>query len=83
LCFSFSLPSALAQSTTKIPVSVNHSGDDNVGQRYAFELREVIRGSHSMRLISDNEADPRIAISVVTIDGNSRSPGNSMAAIVH
>jgi hypothetical protein len=78
----FFSPLGFSQTNQKIPVSINHSGDDSVGQRFAFELREVIRGSNSMRLISDNEADPRIAISVVTLDGNSRALGNSTVASV-
>lgn len=72
---------ALGQATRKVPVVLEHSGRDMVGQRVVFELREVIRGSQSMRLVTMAEADPRIVVSVVTVEGGN-VPGNSTAAAV-
>jgi hypothetical protein len=66
-----------AQTVRRVPVDVAHSGKDSVGQRIAFELREGIRGSQSMRLAAANEANPRIVVNLVSIDGNDDSPGNS------
>lgn len=59
---------------SKLPVAVDHSGDDNIGQRLAFSLREVIRGSSGYRLASGREA--LVFISLVTIDPE-RSPSAS------
>ncbi|MBM3340764.1 MAG: hypothetical protein FJY56_01420 [Betaproteobacteria bacterium] len=61
--------------TVKAPVELKHSGSDNVGQRLAFELREVIRGSHSMRLVSGREADPRIVVQMVSLEASRSSQG--------
>ena len=77
LIFVAALPSVVKAQSTKTPVQVVHSGKDNVGQRLAFELREVIRGSRSMKFVSGPESDPRIVVQLVTQDNNSSSPGNA------
>lgn len=43
---------ALAQAE-RVPILVDHSGEDSVGQSVAFELKEQIRRSGAFRLISD------------------------------
>ena len=63
---------AIAQEA-KISVSVSHSGEDTVGQRLAFALREAIRSSGGYQLISGPKATYRI--SLVTLD-----PAKSPAA---
>lgn len=74
-------PFCFAQAE-KIPVVVEHTGRDSVGQRLVFELREVIRGSQSMRLVTPSEAGPRIVVHVATVEGISSSPGTSTAASI-
>ena len=67
--------SAVAQEA-KTSVSVIHSGEDTVGQRLAFALREVIRSSSGYQLISGPKATYRIGL--VTLD-----PERSPAAAGH
>lgn len=71
LGLAFCLPVA---SQAKYPVEVRHSGDDQVGVRYVFELREAIRASNSMRLV-DQSNEPRIKVSVVTVDSDRNNTG--------
>lgn len=73
---------AFAQAAKRIPVVVEHSGTDAVGQRMAFELREGIRGSQAMRLVADRDANPRITIHLVSIDESSTSPGSASALAI-
>jgi hypothetical protein len=75
---------SFAQPTKRIPVVVEHSGKDAVGQGLAFELREGIRGSQGMKLVTDDEASPRIKVHIVSIESNSSSPGtgSSMAIVL-
>lgn len=75
------LLSSVSFAQTKYPVEVLHSGNDRVGTLYAFELREAIRGSHGMRL-TDNALEPRIKVSVVTVDADMQSRGYSSAIAV-
>jgi hypothetical protein len=67
-------------SWARSPVVVEHAGEDTLGQRLAYELREVIRASQSMRLVTTAEADPRIVVYLVTIDTSRSSPGSSTSA---
>lgn len=62
----------------RFPISVDHSGEDQVGQRYAFELKEAIRGSQGMNLV---QADvmPQIRVVVVTIDDSMQNKGYASA----
>jgi len=71
----------LAFAQTKYPVEVAHTGDDQVGNLYAFELREAIRGSYGMQLIGDS-LEPRIKVSIVTIDTATPARGLSSAIAV-
>ena len=71
----------LAQPAARTPVEVLHSGRDSVGVRLAFEVRESIRGSNGMRLVTASEVDARLVLHIVTIEGTS-TPGISTAASV-
>jgi hypothetical protein len=73
---------ASAQSSHKAPVAIIHSGNDVMGQRLAFEIREVVRGSQSMRLVSINEADPCIVVHLVSVDPTVNNSGMSTAMAV-
>lgn len=59
-------PISGAADDSKISVAVNHSGDDNIGQKLAFALREVIRASSGYQLVSGPSAI--IRVSLVTLD---------------
>jgi hypothetical protein len=71
----------ICTAQTKIAVQVSHSGNDNVGKQYAFELKEAIRGSHSMRMVGDDEYPPRIKVMLVTLDVDERPPLGHRSAI--
>jgi hypothetical protein len=58
---------ALAFPQGKTPVSVEHTGDDAAGQLFAFELKEAIRASHGMHLVT-GELEPRIKVVLVSHD---------------
>ena len=49
----------------KISVSVLHTGDDDIGSRLAFAVREAIRASSGYRLATHNAL---LRISMVTLD---------------
>ena len=74
LLASFAATASVAQSQ-RSPVVVEHIGSDSVGQRLAFELREAIRGSQSMRLVTAKEANPRIVVYLITIETTVSNPG--------
>lgn len=65
----------------KIAVEVEHTGRDTVGQRIAFAVREGIRGSRGMELVTDSRR-PRIKVVVVTIDSSTAERGYSSALSV-
>ena len=62
----------------KIPVQVVHSGNDIVGQRMVYALKERIRASRGMELINDYTR-PRIVLSIVSIDNSPSNSGISSA----
>ena len=75
------MPMASAQ-VDRMPVELDHSGDDVVGQQLAFELREAIRGSSAMRLVVRGESAPSFVVSLVTVESFKSSPGTGTAAAV-
>jgi hypothetical protein len=66
----------------KVPVNVEESGNDSVGQRLAFAVREKIRASAGYKLVE--HADSRVTISIVSLDPehSEGSPGLSTAASI-
>lgn len=71
-----------AQAVRKIPVSVEHTGSDSVGEKVVFEFREGLRGSQGMRLVTESEGDARIAVHIVSQDENDRNPGTSSSMAI-
>ena len=64
---------------TKIRVSVSQSGEDSVGQQFAYAVREAVRASNEFRLVSEDESGMQVVI--VTIDPErSSSSGNYWTA---
>jgi hypothetical protein len=74
----FSCSSIFAQ-TTRISVAVDHSGDDAVGARLAYAVREAVRGSHGYRLES---ADALFRIGIVTLNPDQGNSSNWTVASV-
>jgi len=64
VCFAF------AQNPKRIPVSVLHSGDDQIGQRYAFALKEAIRRSQSFKFVNYESmpTSPRLVVYLSSVD---------------
>ncbi|MDD3582155.1 MAG: hypothetical protein PHW74_14205 [Desulfobacca sp.] len=56
-------------------MEVYHSGDDSVGQRLVYRIKEEIRQSSSLRLTKSDE--PRILVSIVTLEKDELYPGRS------
>ncbi|WP_140637449.1 hypothetical protein [Methylibium rhizosphaerae] len=56
---------ALAQDA-KIRVSVTHSGEDAVGKRLAFSLREAVRSSSGYQLVGPEESG--LEVKLITLD---------------
>lgn len=50
-----------AQTPKKILVEVSHYGDDQVGRRFAFALKEAIRGSQSFLLLDMANPSPQLS----------------------
>lgn len=65
----FLIPTTAIAQSNKIPVAVNHIGNDSVGQGVAFALKEAIRGSQALRFV-DHEptpSTPRIVVYISTL----------------
>jgi hypothetical protein len=46
----------------KVPVEVQHTGDDSVGLRVAYTLKENIRKSQGMVLVTDTQARMKVVL---------------------
>lgn len=55
------------QATPRIPIYVEHSGDDTIGLRYAFAVREQLRKSAGFALASSTRT-AAITILLATVD---------------
>ena len=67
------LSSAYAQS--KIKIEVTHSGDDNVGNRLVYAIKEQIRKSSFIEL--DYLDEPKFILGIVSLDLNNEAQGYS------
>ena len=56
------LPAICVAQSKKIPVAVNHEGEDSIGQAVAFALKEALRGSQGFVFVETNAKTPRIMI---------------------
>jgi hypothetical protein len=52
LLLGFSVPS-MAEDDSKTPIHISHSGEDPLGMRLGYAVKELIRGSKSFRLSND------------------------------
>jgi hypothetical protein len=79
LLVAFVLSGAATAQTPKIPVAVNHTGDDSVGQRLAFSVREVVRASRGYDLAQGPGSMFRIGLVTLNPE-NSRGSQNIWTA---
>jgi hypothetical protein len=80
LFFPSGTTSAQTKSEQRISVSVEHSGDDAVGNLLAYALREQIRRSAAYQYSANDNAV--FSIRLVTLDPSSENTGNSCVAAV-
>lgn len=66
LAMMLAAPATSAAEQQTIPVHVDHTGQDMVGQRFAYQLREAVRGSTAYRL--EQSTDAMFTIHLVTLD---------------
>jgi hypothetical protein len=66
----------------KIPVLVTHIGDDQLGAQYAFEVREAIRASQGMRLLTEWTRQPHIKLGMASVAADARGSMSSAIATV-
>jgi len=66
--------------TTKIPIEVTHTGSDDVGRRFAYELRDQLKGSNSFRVV-ESASDPRLVVRIISI-GRDETSAISLATTV-
>ena len=71
----------LSLAQTKTPIELDHTGKDNAGRLFAFELKEAIRGSQSMRLLEGPSVEPRIRVLLVSIDATGGSQTGIRTAV--
>ena len=69
-------PAAFAQ--TRAAVEFEHAGNDIVGQRIAYAIREGIRSSRGMELVADFKI-PRIRLVLVSVAASSANSANASA----
>ena len=83
-CFfvALALTGEVAAQTQRVPVEILHAGEDTAGRQLAFELREVIRGSQGMRLVTEGEAETRIVLHLASVDSSTTSPGSGTSMSV-
>ena len=63
----------------KVPVQVEHRGTDSVGLRAAYALKENIRKSHRMALVTNMQ--PCIRVLLLSVDSDMRDDANYTSAI--
>lgn len=69
------LASFCLHAQAQVPVEVEHTGRDSVGQRLAYYVKESLRASRGLELTTD-ESIVRMQLSIVTLEGNRDSPGS-------
>jgi hypothetical protein len=74
--FLLMLPlTSIAQENVPFPIELQHTGDDIVGSRLAYYVKEGLRKSSGLTLSDDS--DYRIQLSIVTLDPSSNKDGYS------
>ena len=81
LCLFLLAPAVCLAQAKKIPIAVDHTGDDSVGKGVAFALKEAIRGSRGFYLVDNDLKAPRITVILVSVDDNIGSEKGFSSAI--
>ncbi len=64
-----------------LAVKIDHSGNDQVGKRLAFAVRERVRKSAGMRLVPQDYFETNyLLVTLVSLDTSPREPGSATAA---
>ena len=71
---------AICVAQNKVRVQVDHTGDDTVGQQFAFTVKEIIRASGGFEL-TDDFKQARIKLLMVSIDSSGGAEQGSSSAI--
>lgn len=64
---------------SKIGIFVSHAGDDIVGSRFAYQLKEIISASVRYELVSRSDLNCTLEIALVSLDTNPDRKGNASA----
>ncbi len=75
------VPTIAVPQSKKIPVAVDHDGQDSIGRAVAFALKEAIRGSLGFVLVETNVKIPRIIIVAQSVDALVDSVKGRVSAI--
>lgn len=67
---------ATANSEFKYPVYVSHTGDDTVGSRIAFNVRNLVRSSPHLRL-SNEVSEPHFGLYLISMPNDNAAPSNA------
>lgn len=74
----FASLTTLCSAQGKIPVRVILSGDDSVAMGIAFELKESVRASQSMALLTENSR-PHIRVGIASVRLGQRDESSAMS----
>lgn len=56
---------------SKVPVEINYTGNDDVGKKLVYQIKQMIHKSHSLTITHDKN-QPRLKVSIITIDIDNR-----------
>lgn len=82
VAISYLSPVAHAADEIKASVAVRHAGDDRIGQKLAFALREVVRASHGYQLVSGPSALFRVSLNTIDPEYETKYKGIVTVAAV-
>lgn len=69
------IPLSSAQEVSKVAIEIEHSGDDIVGARFVYNIKEMIRKSSALKLTYSDES--RIKMIIITITYDDRHPSTA------
>lgn len=72
-------PAPAAAQDNAIGISVDHTGEDAVGSRLAFAVREAVRASQAYRL--ETEENALFEISLITLDPDDENTHTACAIV--
>ncbi|MDP2045686.1 MAG: hypothetical protein Q8L00_05665 [Deltaproteobacteria bacterium] len=57
---------------SKVPVEIDHKGEDDVGRKLVYQIKQMIHKSQSLTITHDKN-QPRLKVSIITIDENNNN----------